>query len=126
MTSNSSAAQDQQSKRSIDAPYEERYTNAELVSIIEQSLIYMCACPAQLAEALLKLRSLLQYQLSCSADPSNEAAVHSVIAKSTVQSHHILQDCLDTVIALEKWDRATLQMPDGLRKRQMKELLADD
>jgi hypothetical protein len=114
------------SQRSIDLPYEERYSNAELVSIIEQGLIYMCACPAQVAEALLKLRSLLQYQLKCVEDPLNDSEVHRTIAKSTIQSHHILQDCLDDVIALEKWDRATLQMPEGLRKRQMQELLADD
>jgi hypothetical protein len=31
--------------------YEERFTDAELVSVIEQALIYMCACPAQVAQA---------------------------------------------------------------------------
>ena len=72
-----------------------------------------------------KLRTLLQYQLKCSADPENDAAVHAAIARSTIQSHQIMQDCLDTVIALENWDRATLTMPPGLRKRQMQELLSD-
>ena len=105
--------------------YEERYTDAELISIIEQGMIYMCACPAQVAEALRKLRSLLTYQLRCSADPENDAAVHAAIATSTIQSYQIMQDCLDTVIALEKWDRTTLQMPEGLRRRQMQELLSD-
>lgn len=108
-----------------DLVYEERYSDAELVSIIEQGMIYMCACPAQVADALRKLRSLLQYQMQCSANPVNDAAVHAAIAKSTIQSHHIMQDCLDTVIALEQWDRATLQMPEGLRQRQIQELLAD-
>ncbi len=112
-------------QRSIDLPYEERYTDAELRSIIEQGLIYMCACPAQVAEALLKLRELHKYQIVCSANPENDLAVHAAIAKSAVQSHHIMQDCLDTVVALEKWDRATLQMPADLRKRQMQELLSD-
>ena len=37
-----------------------------------------------------------------------------------------MQDCLDRVIELEKWDRATLVMPEGLRNRQMRELLSDD
>jgi len=114
------------SQRSIDLPYEERYTDAELVSIIEQGLIYMCACPAQVAEALLKLRALHKYQMGCAANSANDGAVHAVIQTSTVQSHHIMQDCLDTVIALEKWDRATLQMPDYLRKRQMQEMQSDD
>ncbi len=117
---------EQGSPRSIDLPYTERYSDAELNSITEQGLIYMCACPAQLAEMLLKLRALIRYQLSCSADPGNHAAVHAGIAKSAIQSHHIMQDCLDEVIILEKWDRSTLQMPEGLRKRQMRELLSDD
>jgi hypothetical protein len=116
----------QKLQRSIDAPYEERYTDDELIFIMEQGLIYMCACPAQVAEAMLKLRALHKYQLQCSGDSGNDPAVHTAIARSTVQSHHIMQDCLDTVIALEKWDRTTLQMPEGLRKRQMKELLSDD
>lgn len=108
-----------------DVIYEERYSDDELDSIIEQGLIYMCACPAQLADALRKLRSLLRYQVRCTADPENNAAVHTAIAKSTIQSHQIMQDCLDTVIALENWDRATLTMPPGLRKRQLKELQSD-
>ncbi len=112
-------------QRSIDLPYEERYTAAELGSIIEQGLIYMCVCPAQVADALLKIRALHKYQKECSANPENDLAVHAAIAKSAVQCHHIMEDCLATVIALEKWDRATLKMPDGLRVRQMKEILAD-
>jgi hypothetical protein len=125
MTTAPTTSDDQQSNRSIDLPYEERYTDADLISIIEQGMIYMCACPAQVADALRKLRSLRQYQLECLADPVNDTAVHAAIAKSTVQSHHIMQDCLDRVIALENWDRATLQMPEGLRQRQMQELLSD-
>ena len=106
--------------------YEERYTDTELGSIIEQGMIYMCACPAQVAEEVRRLRALLKYQQNCLVDPSNDSAVHTAIAKSTIQAHAVLQDCLDTVIALEKWDRATLQMPACLRKRQMQELLSDD
>ena len=46
------------SQRSIDLPYEERYSDAELVSIVEQGLIYMCACPAQVAEALAPMGAI--------------------------------------------------------------------
>lgn len=63
--------------------------------------------------------------MRCSAGPENDAAVHAAIAKSTIQSNQIMQDFLYTVIALENWDRATLQMPEGLRKHQMRELLSD-
>jgi hypothetical protein len=71
-------------------------------------MIYMCACPAQVAEALMKLRALRQYQINCLKDPTNDLAVHTAIAKSTAQAHYIMQDCLDTVVSLENWDRDTL------------------
>lgn len=126
MTTDPVTSESDLSKRSIDAPYKERYTDADLVTIIEQGLLYMCACPAQVAEALLKLRALHKYQLSCVSNPENDSAVHNAIAKSAVQSHHIMQDCLDTVIALENWDRDTLKMPENWRKRQMQELLTNN
>jgi hypothetical protein len=66
-----------------------------------------------------------KYRLACATNPENDLAVHAAIAKSTVQSHHIMQDCLDSNIDLEKWDRTTLQMPEGLRKRQMRDLLSE-
>ena len=31
-----------------------------------------------------------------------------------------MQDCLSEVLLLEKWDRITLEMPEGLRQRQNK------
>ena len=97
--------------------YNERFTEAELSKVIEQSLLYMCACPAQVADAVRKLRELYRYQRRCIADPQNDRAVHALIAQSTIQTHAIMQDCLDGVIALEQWDRRTLEMPVGLRKR---------
>ena len=36
-----------------------------------------------------------------------------------------MQECLEKVIELEEWDRSTLEMPAGLRKRQLQEILAD-
>jgi len=105
--------------------YEERFTQAELGSVIEQALIYMCACPAQVAQAILKLRELYRYQLHCSGKPESDFAVHALIAQSTIQSHAIMQDCMEKIIVMEGWDRATLTMPEGLRKRQLKEVLSD-
>ena len=113
-------------QETTEVDYDERYTDAELALIIQQGLIYMCACPAQVAEEVRRLRTLLNYQKRCLVDPSNDSAVHTAIAKNTAQAHAVLQDCLDTVIALENRDRATLQMPENLRKRQMQELLSDD
>ncbi|OYT93675.1 MAG: hypothetical protein CFE43_02865 [Burkholderiales bacterium PBB3] len=107
-------------------PYEERFTDAELDTVIEQGMIYMCACPAQVADGLRKLRSLYRYQLRCLENPQNDRLVHTTIAASVIEAHETLQRCLDEVIVLEKWDRATLEMPPDLRQRQMQELLSDD
>lgn len=105
--------------------YEERFTDAELGKVIEQAMIYMCACPAQVADNVRKLRELYRYQLRCIASPQNDNAVHAQIAQSTIQSHSIMQDCLDKIIELEAWDRSTLEMPAGLRVRQLQEMLSD-
>lgn len=108
----------------LSMEYEERYTDAELVKVIEQAMIYMCACPAQVADSVRKLRELYRYQLQCLEVPENSNHVHALIAQSTIQSHAIMQDCLDQVIELEAWDRSTLEMPAGLRKRQLQEINA--
>lgn len=106
--------------------YEERFSDAELNTVIEQGMIYMCACPAQVADGLRKLRELYRYQMGCLENPHNDSLVHSTIAKSVAEAHETLQRCLDEVIVLEKWDRTTLEMPPDLRKRQIRELLADE
>ncbi|OYU46464.1 MAG: hypothetical protein CFE44_02000 [Burkholderiales bacterium PBB4] len=106
--------------------YEERFTDTELYSVIEQGMIYMCACPAQVADGVRKLRELYRYQLQCLKSPDNDSAVHTTIARSVIEAHATLQTCLEDVIALEKWDRTTLKMPPNLRQRQMRDMLADD
>lgn len=106
--------------------YVELFTERELVHIVEEGLVYMCACPAQVADGLRKLRELYRYQLNCLQDPNNVSIVHQTIADSTIVAHAELQECLSKVLVLEGWDRATLSMPEGLRKRQMRELLSDD
>jgi len=106
--------------------YEERFTDAELSSVIEQALIYMCACPAQVAQAIRKLRELYRYQMYCSSKTESDTAVHALIAQSTIHSHAVMQDCMEKIIEMEGWDRATLQMPEGLRKRQLNEVMSDD
>jgi hypothetical protein len=77
------------------------------------------------ADGLRKLRELYRYQLNCLEDSKNVSAVHQTIADSTIVAHAELQDCLSRVLVLEGWDRTTLSMPEGLRIRQMNELLSD-
>jgi hypothetical protein len=105
--------------------YTERFTDAELEHIIEEGLIYMCACPAQVADAIRKIRELYRYQLHCLQDPSNDSIVHQTIAQTAIQAHAQFQDCMDKILELEKWDRATLKMPELLRRKQEKAILSD-
>lgn len=106
--------------------YDERYSDAELSHIIRQGLIYMCACPAQVAQSIQQLRQVYRYQLACLSSQNVDGLVHQTIANSTVEAHAVLQTCLDAVIELEKWDRQTLTMPANLRERQMRDILTDD
>lgn len=105
--------------------YEERFSDAELAQIISEGLIYMCACPAQVADAVRKVRDLYRYQIQCLKSPENECAVHQTIAQTAIATHSQLQDCMDQILALEKWDRKTLQMPPNLRIKQLKEISSD-
>ena len=85
----------------------------------------MCACPAQVAEAIRKLRGLYLYQLNCLEDSENSVAVHQLIAKNTLAALAELEECMEQILVLEQWDRTTLKMPEGLRRRQMIELLGE-
>ena len=105
--------------------YVEQFSDAELVQIIEEGLIYMCACPAQVADAIRKLRELYRYQMACLEDSANATIVHQTICNSVIISHAQLQDCMEQVLALEQWDRTTLRMPEGLRRRQLQEMGGD-
>jgi len=39
-----------------------RFSDPQLTRILEEAIIYMCACPAQVAKQLLELRNLFVYQ----------------------------------------------------------------
>jgi len=109
----------------ITMDYEERFSDADLQKIVEEGLIYMCACPAQVAEAIRKIRELHRYQADCLNDPENDSEVHRTIAMSAARVHAEMQDCMEKILILEKWDRTTLTMPPHLRVRQAK-FLQDD
>lgn len=105
--------------------YHERFSGDELAKIMEEGLIYMCACPAQVAEAVRNVRSLYRYQIKCLENPKNESIVHSTIAETAIAIHAQLEDCMDKILEIEKWDRTTLQMPPNLRVRQAEEIDSD-
>lgn len=105
---------------------QKRFSDHELERIIEEATIYMCACPAQVAVQLRTLRELYRYQTACEVNPENDSLVHQAIAEATVNSHGVMEDCMDRVLTLEGWDRTTLKMPAGLRRKQIESLDQDD
>ncbi|MCK7490431.1 MAG: hypothetical protein MZW92_00430 [Comamonadaceae bacterium] len=48
-----------------------------------------------------------------------------MIAESTQQAHALLEDCMEKVLEIEGWDRETLRMPEGMRRKRA-DLLAGD
>lgn len=82
--------------------------------------MYQCACPAQVCRTLLELRELFDYQAQCIERTATDRAVHEAIVASTTLAHREYEACLDRVLDLEGWDRATLTMPEALRKKQLK------
>lgn len=94
----------------------QRFSEAQLHAIIEQAVIYMCACPAQVAEQILNLRGLFSYQKQCLASVGLSEEVHTAIAEATQRAHDEMETCLEHIITLENWDRATMTMPPGLRQ----------
>lgn len=95
---------------------QKRFTEEQLETIIEEATIYMCACPAQVAEQIRHLRHLIRYQNDCETQENTDATVHQSIAEAGLKAHSILEDCMDQVLELEGWDRSTLRMPEGLRR----------
>jgi len=100
----------------------QRFTDDQIEHVIEQGMIYMCACPAQVAQAMRSLRGLYDYQQSCLITEGNDARVHAAIAKATQAAHTIMEDCMQEVLTIEQWDPVTLDMPANLRQRQLDEL----
>jgi cell division protein ZapA (FtsZ GTPase activity inhibitor) len=103
----------------------ELFSDRDLEKIIDEGMVYMCACPAQVADALRKVREMYRYQISCLSDSNNDSRVHRTIGRTAIAVQHQLEECLEKVLEIEQWDRATLTMPAGLRARQHRELGED-
>lgn len=94
-----------------------RFTEAQLARILDQSAVYICACPAQICQAISAQRALHAYQAACLNDTKQDTAVHQRIAEAAARAHEELESCLHDVLMLEGWDLATLTMPAHLAKR---------
>lgn len=95
-----------------------RYSSTQLQLILDEAGIYMCACPAQLAAQMMELRTLHQYQMNCMSEMPDMADSHRTIADAVFRAHALLEEALDRVLDIEGWDKTSLKMPDGLRKKR--------
>lgn len=95
-----------------------RYSSTQLQLILDEAGIYMCACPAQLAAQMMELRTLHQYQMNCMSEMPDMAESHRTIADAVFRAHALLEEALDRVLDIEGWDKTSLKMPDGLRKKR--------
>lgn len=100
----------------------ERFNSSQISKVIDQALVYQCACPAQVCRAIFELRELYDYQVNCANDSANDERVHKSIADATEQAHVIMEECLQAILDIEGWDQATLAMPEGLKKKPVKAL----
>jgi hypothetical protein len=105
-------------KRGPQMSSQQQFSDEQLSRIFNEATVYMCACPAQVAEQISRLRGLVRYQQDCDLQTDTDSIVHQSIAKAGLRTLQILEDCLDEILDLEGWDRTTLTMPEGLRKRR--------
>ncbi|QID18666.1 hypothetical protein G3580_14160 [Nitrogeniibacter mangrovi] len=98
-------------------PLERRFSKNQLQYILEQALIYQCACPAQVTKLISELVQLYDYQQQCLDTSDTDRAVHARIADTVQAIIPIVETCLADVLALEGWDPDTLDMPANLQKR---------
>ena len=104
---------------------DERFSNSELMKILDEAMVYQCACPAQVAQSILQLRELYKYQGLCRTNRSDDLGVHERVMASVRQAHAELESCLFDVLDLEGWDLEDLVMPPGLREWRLQALHDD-
>jgi hypothetical protein len=95
-----------------------RYPQESLVHIVEQAIVYQCACPAQICKAITQVRDLYSYQRECLTQTDTDRSVHERIAEACARNHAELEQCLEDVLRLEGWDLTTLKMPENVEKRR--------
>jgi hypothetical protein len=101
---------------------QEEFNPSQISKVIDQALVYQCACPAQVCKTIFELRELYDYQQNCANDTANDKLVHDTIAKAAEEAHRIMEVCLKEILAIEGWDMANLEMPLSLRKKTRKSI----
>ena len=100
----------------------EQFNASQVSKVIDQSLIYQCACPAQVCRAIFELRELYEYQMNCVNDSANDERVHGNIALATEKAHAVMEECLSQILEIEGWDKISLAMPEALKKKIVKSI----
>lgn len=100
----------------------QKFNVSHISKVIDQALLYQCACPAQVGRAIFELREMYEYQMKCAESSENDRRVHTAIALATEQSHEILENCLRDILVIEGWNMTTLVMPDTLKKKPAKSI----
>ena len=95
----------------------EQFNASQISKVIDQALIYQCACPAQVCKAIFELRELYDYQMNCASDNKNNALVHKTIAAAAEVSHEIMEECLKQILQIEGWDQSNFIMPELLKQK---------
>lgn len=99
-----------------------QYSITQLNRIIEQAMVYQCACPAQVSKLLIELSLLAQYQRECLDKTPVDATVHLRIRETIASVMPEVEACLTDILTTEGWDMNTLEMPADLQKRLIDEL----
>ena len=100
----------------------ERFNPSQISKVIDQALVYQCACPAQVCRAIFELRELYEYQMNCASDAVNDEKVHKTIAQATEKAHELMEDCLNEILEIEGWNKESLVMPELLKRKTAKAL----
>lgn len=94
-----------------------RFSNEVITRILEQSVVYQCACPAQVCRSINELRALFVYQADCLNLTDTDIAVHRRIVDAVQIGHAEMEKCLEDILLLEGWDMNTFKMPEALMNR---------
>ncbi len=100
----------------------EQFKSSQISRVIDQALVYQCACPAQVCKSIFELRELYEYQMNCANDSVNDKLVHDTIAAAAEQAHQLMEQCLKQILEIEGWDMQNLNMPDNLKKKPAKSI----
>jgi len=98
-----------------------RFSSEQLGKILEQAMLYQCACPAQVTRLLTEIHLLERYQQKCLDQTHTDAVVHQRIQDTLQAITPAVEACLETILHEEGWDMDSLEMPAALQKQLLDE-----